>query len=55
MTPPPQPGQGGSLRNFLTQNLIFMVTLSPCKISEPYDDSFWEKSKPAEEERKKEK
>ena len=38
-------GQEGSPKFVFTPNLIFFVWLkTPCKISEPYDTSFWEKS-----------
>ena len=29
---------------FLVGILIFLLVRSPCKISEPYDNPFWEKS-----------
>ena len=40
----------------LTPNLIFLWLKTPCKISEPYDNPFWERSKRSrekEEEREK--
>jgi hypothetical protein len=32
----------------LNPNLIFLSIKTPCKISEPYNNPFWEKSNPAE-------
>jgi hypothetical protein len=43
----------GPLTFFFTTNFIFVVTESPMQISEPYDNSFWEKSNPAEEREKR--
>jgi hypothetical protein len=38
--------------NFFTQVSYFLF--APCKISEPYNNFFWEKSNPAERRKKKE-
>jgi hypothetical protein len=47
------PGAGGVPQFFVVPQFLFFSWLkAPCKISEPYDNSFWEKSNPAE--RKKE-
>ena len=35
----------GSPQIVFTQNLIFWWLIIPCKISEPYENPFWEKSK----------
>ena len=46
-------GAGGSPNNLFTQVLVFLWLKTPCKISKPYDNSFWEKSNPSGKERKK--
>ena len=42
-------GAGGVPKILFTPNLIFLWLKTP-KIWEPYDNSFWEKSNPAERE-----
>ena len=42
-------GAGGVPRIFFSpQILFFLCVKTPCKILEPYDNPFWEKSNPAE-------
>ena len=41
-------GQGVAPNFFLPQILFFVWLKTPHKISEPYDNFFWEKSNPAE-------
>ena len=48
------PGAIGGPPNLISPQILFLLWLkAPCKISEPYNNSFWEKSYPSEREKER--
>ena len=50
----PLGGRGGPPNFVPPQILFFLWVKTPCKISEPYDNPFWEKSNPAQRKKERE-